>query len=74
LELAKTASSDAHILETIGLGVTVFEGHTAQQLIKALRIGNVQQRKQKEWNSARILGSWATRYVGSAFTRLANPA
>jgi predicted metal-dependent phosphoesterase TrpH len=72
LDLAQTASSDAHIVEAIGLGATEFKGHTAQALIKALRAGNVQQRKQKEWNSVRILGSWATRYVGSAFTRLAN--
>lgn len=72
LDLAKTASSDAHILETIGLGATVFEGHTAQDLIKALKSGNVEQHKQKEWNSVYILGSWATHYVGSAFTRLAN--
>jgi predicted metal-dependent phosphoesterase TrpH len=74
LDLAETASSDAHILETIGLGATVFEGHTARDLIKALKSGNVEQRKQKEWNSAYILGSWATHYVGSAFTRLANVA
>ena len=74
LDLARTASSDAHILETIGLGATVFEGHTAQHLVKALRTGNVQHRKQKEWNSMYILGSWATHYIGSAFTRLANPA
>ena len=74
LNLAKTASSDAHVIETIGLGVTEFEGHTAKHLIKALRSGNVGQRKQKEWNSAYILGSWATHYIGSAFTRFANAA
>jgi predicted metal-dependent phosphoesterase TrpH len=74
LDLAKTASSDAHIIETIGLGATIFEGHTAQDLIKALKAGNVQQRKQKEWTSAYILGSWATHYIGSAFTRFANAA
>jgi hypothetical protein len=32
---------------------------------------DVRIRKQKEWNSVRILGSWAAQYVGSAFTRLA---
>jgi len=72
LDLAKTASSDAHVIEAIGLGATEFEGHTAQDLINALRAGNVGQRKQKEWNSIHILGSWATQYIGSAFTRLAN--
>ena len=74
LDLAKTASSDAHVVEAIGLGATEFDGHTAQDLINALRAGNVRQRKQKEWNSVRILGSWAANYVGSAFTRFANAA
>ncbi len=74
LNLAQTASSDAHIIEAIGLGATAFEGRTARDLIKALKSGTVEQRKQKEWNSVRILGSWATHYIGSAFTRLANAA
>jgi predicted metal-dependent phosphoesterase TrpH len=74
LDIAQTASSDAHVVEAIGLGATEFDGHTSQHLIDALRKGNVQQRKQKEWNSIRIIGSWATHYLGSAFTRLANPA
>jgi len=74
LDIAQTASSDAHIIETIGLGVTEFDGHTAQNLIGALQSGNVRQRKEKEWNAIHILGSWATHYVGSAFTRLVNPA
>jgi len=74
LNLAQTASSDAHVVETIGLGATEFEGRTARDLIKALKAGNVQQRKQKEWTSAYILGSWATHYIGSAFTRFANAA
>jgi len=72
LDIAQTASSDAHVVEAIGLGVTEFDGHTAQELITALQKGNVRIRKQKEWNSVRILGSWATHYVGSAFIRLAN--
>ncbi len=72
LDIAQTGSSDAHVVEAIGLGTTEFNGHTAQDLIDALQNGNVRIRKQKEWNSVRILGSWATQYVGSAFTRLAN--
>jgi predicted metal-dependent phosphoesterase TrpH len=72
LELAKTAGSDAHIVEAIGLGVTVFKGHSAKDLIEALRTRRVQQRKQDEWNTVQILGSWAVNYVGSAFTRFAN--
>ncbi len=74
LDMARTASSDAHIVEAIGLGATEFNGHTVQDLIVALQRGMVRQRKQKEWNSAHILGSWAAKYVGSAFTRLANAA
>jgi len=73
LDIAQTASSDAHVVETIGLGSTEFDGHTAQHLIDALKKGDVHIRRQKEWNSARILGVWAAQYVGSAFTRLANP-
>jgi predicted metal-dependent phosphoesterase TrpH len=72
LNIAQTASSDAHVVEAIGLGVTEFAGCTAQDLLRALRKGETRQRKQKEWNAARILGSWAANYVGSAFTRLAN--
>ena len=74
LEVAHTGSSDAHVVEAMGLGATEFEGHTAQQLINALRTGNVRIRKQKEWNSAHILGSWVLNYVGSAFARFASAA
>lgn len=74
LSLAHTASSDAHIVEAIGLGATEFDGHTTQDLINALQEGNVRHRKKREWNSVRILGSWAANYVGSAFTRIANAA
>lgn len=74
LDIAQTASSDAHVVEAIGLGATEFDGHSVQDLVAALRNGKVRIRKQKEWNAVRILGSWAANYVGSAFTRLANPA
>jgi predicted metal-dependent phosphoesterase TrpH len=69
LDITPTASSDAHIVEAIGLGVTEFDGRTAQDLLTALQNGNVQHRKQKEWGPVRILGSWAANYLGSAFTR-----
>jgi predicted metal-dependent phosphoesterase TrpH len=72
LDIAQIAGSDAHVVEAIGLAVTEFDGHTARDLITALQKGNVRHRKQKEWNSFRILGSWAANYVGSAFTRLVN--
>ena len=74
INITQTGSSDAHVLEAIGLGATEFDGHTVRDLIHALRKGNVQIRKQKEWNSIRILGSWATHYVGSTFARMANAA
>jgi len=74
LEIPQTASSDAHVVEAIGLGATEFDGHTAQHLIDALYKGEIRHHKQREWNSVRILGSWAANYVGSAFTRLANLA
>ena len=69
LDITPTASSDAHVVEAIGLGATEFDGHTAQDLLTALQNGNIRHRKQKEWSSVRILGSWAANYVGSAFTR-----
>jgi predicted metal-dependent phosphoesterase TrpH len=74
LHIAQTASSDAHVVETIGLGATEFDGHSAQDLITALKNGSVRIRQQKEWNPMRILGSWAAHYIGSAFTRIANLA
>lgn len=71
LDIAQTASSDAHIVEAIGLGVTEFEGRSAQDLVEALKRKDVRIRKQAEWTSIRILGSWAANYLGSAFARLA---
>lgn len=71
LDIAQTASSDAHVVEAIGLGATEFDGHSARDLVEALKRKDVHIRKQAEWTSVRILGSWAANYVGSAFTRLA---
>lgn len=70
LDITQTASSDAHIVEAIGLGLTGFPGCTASDLINALQQGTTTTHQQKEWNSVRILGSWAANYVGSAFARL----
>jgi len=69
LDITPIASSDAHVVEAIGLGATEFDGHTAQDLLTALHNGNIRHRKQKEWSSVRILGSWAANYVRSSFTR-----
>ncbi len=72
LNIPQTASSDAHVLNAIGLGATEFDGCTVGDLLCAIQKGETRQRKQKEWNSMRILGSWAANYIGSAFTRFAN--
>jgi predicted metal-dependent phosphoesterase TrpH len=65
LEIAQTGSSDAHILNTIGLGATEFQGYTRKDLLTALRNESTIPRKGEEWNAARILGSWALNYYGS---------
>jgi predicted metal-dependent phosphoesterase TrpH len=70
LPIAKVGNSDAHVLSAIGLGATEFPGTTSADLMSALRSGETQIRRQAEWSTFRILGTWATNYVGSAFTRL----
>lgn len=72
LKLARLGNSDAHIVKTIGKGMTEFQGHTAADVLKTIRNGETIVHKTKEWTSVRILGSWAANYIGSAFTRLAN--
>lgn len=74
LGIAKLGNSDAHVSQAIGLGATEFEGNTAADLLRAIRKGKTAIHKKKEWNSVRILSSWAANYVGSAFTRIAKPA
>ena len=71
LGISQTGSSDAHVLETIGLGATEFPGKTAADFRAALRSGETKVRKQKEWSTFRILGSWVTNYIGSMFSRWA---
>jgi len=73
LNIAKLGNSDAHILQTIGMGMTEFAGHTTKDLLKAIHTGDLTIHKKKEWNSVRILGSWAANYVASSLTRLTNP-
>ena len=74
LHIAKTGSSDAHTIDTIGFGVTEFEGHTAADLLSALKNKTTKARRQKEWSAFRVLGSWGMRYMGSAFVRMAGLA
>lgn len=69
--LTLVGNSDAHMLEAIGLGATEFEGQSASALLYALRSGQTSIRRQKEWNSLRILSTWALNYLGSTFTRMA---
>jgi hypothetical protein len=71
LKLAQTGNSDAHVIDTIGFGVTEFEGATAADLLKALRERTTRVRKMNEWSATQIMGSWAINYIGSAFSRLA---
>ncbi|MGC1378817.1 MAG: PHP domain-containing protein [Anaerolineales bacterium] len=58
-DIAQTGSSDAHIVNAVGLGATVFPGDTVLQLAAALWTGATQVRKGPEWGPVRVLGSWA---------------
>jgi predicted metal-dependent phosphoesterase TrpH len=69
LKIANTGSSDAHIIENIGFGATEFEGHSAQDLLKALKKRATKVRKLKEWSIFRVLSSWGMRYMGNMLTR-----
>lgn len=71
LNIAQTGSSDAHVIDTIGFGATEFEGHSAQDLLNALRNKTTKVRKQNEWSTLQILSNWGIRYAESAFARLA---
>lgn len=69
-DLAQTGSSDAHVLEAIGLGATEFPGRTVEDLVAALRKCETRVVRGKQWGAVRTLGSWATEYLKSAPTRL----
>lgn len=66
LGMPQTGSSDAHVLDAIGLGTTLFPGKTAQDLITALRSGTTRIRKGPEWSPAQVIGKWMTDYLLSA--------
>jgi len=70
LNIAKTGSSDAHIIDTIGFGATEFEGSSAADLLIALKNKTTKIRRHKEWSAFKILGSWGIRYIESAFVRM----
>ncbi len=81
-DIAQTGSSDAHVLDAVGLGATIFPGNTLAHLIGALRMGATQVQKGPEWGAAHILGSWVVYYLlrklrklsGAGFRREALPA
>src|SRR3989304_3186790 len=58
LKIANTGSSDAHVVDAIGLGATEFEGNSAADLLIALKNGTTKVSKQKDWSAVRIMGSW----------------
>ncbi len=66
VNIAQTGSSDAHVLEAIGLGATVFPGNTISDLVAALWTGTTQIRRGQEWGIAQVLGKWAANYIMSA--------
>jgi predicted metal-dependent phosphoesterase TrpH len=70
LHIAKTGSSDAHIVDTIGFGITEFEGWSAADLLASLKNKTTKARRQKEWSAFRVLGSWGWCYMRSAFIRI----
>lgn len=71
--IAQTGSSDAHILDAIGLGLTQFPGNNVQDLVTALWAGTTQVQKGTEWGAAHVLGSWIANYVLSVPAHF-NPA
>jgi predicted metal-dependent phosphoesterase TrpH len=70
-DLTQVGNSDAHTLQTIGLGATEFLGYTAANLLDALWVGATEVHRGPQLGSARILGSWALDYVLSAPARAA---
>jgi len=68
--VSQTGSSDAHVLEAIGLGTTIFPGQTMADLISALWMGTTQVRTGAEWGAVQVLSKWAASYVLSAPARL----
>lgn len=70
LRIAQTGSSDAHVIDTVGFGVTEFDGYTAQDLLISLRDRTTKVRKLREWSPIHILSNWGIRYVESAFRRV----
>ena len=69
-KVAQVGNSDAHTLQTIGLGATEFLGCTAADLLDALWIGATDVRRGAQLSSARILSTWAINFLISAPARV----
>jgi predicted metal-dependent phosphoesterase TrpH len=63
LNISQTGSSDAHLLEAIGLGRTI-------DLVAALWMGTTLVQKGPVWGSVQTLGKWAISYLKSTPARL----
>ena len=66
LDMAQTGSSDAHVLDAIGLGATIFPGSSISDLVLALKAGTTVVQRGPEWNAFQVLGKWAANYLMSA--------
>jgi len=64
--ISQTGSSDAHVLEAIGLGATIFPGNTISDLVAALWSSTTRVHRGPEWNAVQTLGLWAANYLISA--------
>jgi hypothetical protein len=69
--IAAVGNSDAHMLQTIGLGATEFLGCTAADLLDALWVGATDVHQGVQLSSARILSTWAINYIVSTPARMA---
>ncbi len=69
-DTAQTGSSDAHVLDAIGLGATIFAGENMDDLISALKQGTTRVQKGAEWSAIQIVSKWAASYVLSTPGRL----
>lgn len=70
LEIAQTGSSDAHVLNAIGLGRTQFPGYARTELLAALHNRVTVPRKNEEWNAVQILGSWVVNHYNNKLVHL----
>jgi len=69
LHLPQTGSSDAHVIEAIGLGATEFPGTSAADFLTALQNDTVTVRRGEQWSSLKIMGGWFAKYVFGAMSR-----